>query len=77
MQESIERMFKGIHFAVICDVTIESTCNFEHKVFRGPEFISDNYNLVGTYLHDLPDAPPGIPPVHQILQDPVSIGTGT
>ena len=41
-----------------------------------PEFISDNYSLIGRDLHGLPDAPLGIPPVHQVLQHPVSIGTG-
>ena len=75
-RNQLKRMFKGIHFSTNCDVTNESTCDIEYKVFKGPEFISDNYNLIGTDLHSLPNAPPGIPPVHQILQHPVSIGTG-
>ena len=62
-----------ILFFTICDVTSESTCNIEYKVFKGPEFISDNYKLIGTCLHGPPDAAP----VHQILQHPASIRTGT
>ena len=42
-RNQLKRMFKGILFSTICDVTIESTCNIEYEVFKGPEFISDNY----------------------------------
>ena len=76
-RNQLKRMFKGIHFSTICDIITESTCNIEYKVFKGPEFISDNYKLIGTHLHGFPDASPRIPPVHQILQHPVSIETGT
>ena len=76
-RNQLKRMSKGIHFSTICDVTSESTCNIEYKVFRGPEFISDNYKLIGTQLRGFPDTSPGIPSVQQIPQHPVSIGTGT
>ena len=59
------------------DVTIDSTCYIEYTGFKGPEFISNNYNLIGTDLHGLSDAHPWIAPVHHILQHPVSIENGT
>ena len=70
-------MFKEILSLTICELIIESPCKVGYVIFRGPEFIFDNYVLSGLHLHGLLDVPPGIPPVHQILQDPVSIVTGT
>ena len=76
-RNQLKSMFKGIHFSTICDVSSESTCNIGYKVFKCPDFISDNYKSIGTHLHGFPDESPRIPLVHQILQHPVFIGSGT